>query len=220
MVLCSGCMPERTMAHRAQPQARATRPPYQTRESMTTPHRASAERNAGLCGGTRHPHPHPVRNLFGVGARGQVAEPTASRMNKPRNRFYTGQNTQKPLEPAQRQQNRKEVNAKARARYWTNPEKARQSCHRYARTHRKAVIHHRCSRAEQRDYTGGLPEIYRRFTGGTPEQHAYPALTARSPYANLALAPGKRGRPKQLPKTFRFDTVRAHEQALLHHDRH
>src|ERR1039458_7584566 len=79
-------------------------------------------------------------------------------------------------------------------------------------------VHHGLSRAEQRQYTRDLPEIYRRFTGGTPEQHAYPALTARSPHVNVTPTPGKRGRPKQLPKTFPFVTVGAHEQALLHHD--
>lgn|ERR1035437_8892844 len=40
----------------------------------------------------------------------------------------------KPVKPT-----REEVNAKARARYWADPEKARQSCHRYARTHREDV---------------------------------------------------------------------------------
>jgi hypothetical protein len=38
-----------------------------------------------------------------------------------------------------RQQNREAVNAKARARYWANLEKARQQCKRYAQSHRKQV---------------------------------------------------------------------------------
>ena len=36
-------------------------------------------------------------------------------------------------------QNREEINAKNRARYWANPEKAREACHRWARANKKKV---------------------------------------------------------------------------------
>ena len=43
----------------------------------------------------------------------------------------------KSMKLTKRQQNREAVNAKARARYWANLEKARQQCKRYAQSHRK-----------------------------------------------------------------------------------
>jgi hypothetical protein len=37
-----------------------------------------------------------------------------------------------------------------------------------------------CTRAKQAGYTGGLPEIYRKFTGGIPEHHQCTTLPPRS----------------------------------------
>src|SRR5664280_3557860 len=41
--------------------------------------------------------------------------------------------------------------------------------------------HQGCTRAKQAGYTGGLPEIYRKFTGGKPEHHHRTTFPPRQP---------------------------------------